>query len=73
MYGNLHRFGPTLVVAGGDDPLLDDNRTFAQKLREAGNADVELRGYEGMPHAFYYLLGLISTPVEDFRHSTTLA
>src|SRR4051812_29747733 len=56
--GDLRGFGPALVIAGGADPLGDDNRAFVAKLRAAGNADVDLQFYEAMPHAFYYLLGL---------------
>lgn len=55
--GDLKNFPPTLIIAGTADPLLDDNRAFFQKLRAAGNQDVELREYQDMPHAFYYFLG----------------
>ncbi len=40
------------------DPLCDDNRAFAEKLREAG-VTLDLKVYEGMPHAFYCFSGLI--------------
>ncbi len=35
--GDLRGFPPTLIVAGTADPMIDDNRAFAQKLRDAGN------------------------------------
>jgi acetyl esterase len=57
MRADLHGLCPTLIIAGTADPLLDDNRAFALKLRDAGN-EVELMMYEDMPHAFYYFLGL---------------
>ncbi|HEY7061998.1 MAG TPA: alpha/beta hydrolase [Chloroflexota bacterium] len=55
--GDLRGFGPGLVIAGGADPLCDDNRAFAAQLAAAGN-DAALRLYDAMPHGFYYLLGL---------------
>src|SRR5262249_55311076 len=42
---DLRDFGPTLIVAGGEDPLCDDNHTFAAKLEAAGNHDVTLAYY----------------------------
>ena len=58
MLGDLRAFGPTLIVSAGQDLLVDENGAFAEKLRAAGNADVERIVYEAMPHAFYYFLGL---------------
>jgi acetyl esterase len=64
---DLRDFGPTVVIAGGQDPLLDDNRAFAEKLRAARNPDVLLHVYDEMPHAFYYLLGLSREENEAYR------
>lgn len=57
MYGNLKNFPPTFMLIAGQDLLLDDNKQFAEKLKEAGN-DVEVLIHEEMPHAYYYFLGL---------------
>jgi acetyl esterase len=70
MRGDLRAFGPTLILASGEDPLYDDNRTFAARLREAGNA-VELHDYPAMPHVFIYFLGL--TREEDDAYQAMAA
>ncbi|MCE9624646.1 MAG: alpha/beta hydrolase [Deltaproteobacteria bacterium] len=58
LYGDLRGLPPTCLIAGDEDPLVDDNRAFAQKLRDAGVA-VDFKVYEGMPHAFYCFSGLV--------------
>jgi acetyl esterase/lipase len=65
--GNVQRFPPTLIIAAGADPLLDDNRAFYDRLREAGNPDVELQEFRDMPHSFYYFLGLTKEEDEAYR------
>ena len=67
MNGDLRDFPPTLIVAATADPLIDDNRCFFQKLREAGNQDVYLREFKDMPHAFYYFLGLTQEEDDAYR------
>jgi acetyl esterase len=61
--GDLRGFGPAFILAAGEDPLVDDNRAFAERLRAADNP-VELREYSAMPHVFIYFLGL-STEEDD--------
>jgi len=58
IYGDLRGLPPTCLIAGDEDPLVDDNRAFAAKLRETGVA-LDFKVYEGMPHAFYCFSGLI--------------
>jgi acetyl esterase len=58
---------PTLIVAAGADPLLDDNRAFYERLQAAGNREVELREFAEMPHSFYYFLGLTAAEDEAYR------
>ena len=58
---------PTLIVAAGADPLLDDSRAFYERLRAAGNREVELREFAEMPHSFYYFLGLTKEEDEAYR------
>jgi acetyl esterase len=67
MYSDLIGFPPTMILAGGYDILLDDNKRFAEKLREAGNTRVELLIHESMPHAYYYLLGLSKEEDEAYQ------
>ena len=45
---------PTLIVTAGFDPLRDEGRAYADKLREAG-VDVVYREYPGQIHAFVSL------------------
>ena len=67
MCGDLSDFPPTMIIAGGYDILLDDNRSFADKLRRAGNRRVDLLVHESMPHAYYYFLGLCSEEDEAYQ------
>ncbi len=55
--GDLRKFPPTLVVAGGIDPLRDDGLKFADKLKAAGR-DVVLQNFKGMPHDFMLFPGI---------------
>jgi acetyl esterase len=57
--GDLSGYPPTLIVSGGADPLTDDNRAFAGKLKAAGNKDVDLLVRERMPHGFYFFPGVL--------------
>ena len=45
-------------MSGAADPLVDDNRAFAEKLRAAG-AKVEHFIGEAMPHGFYFFPSLL--------------
>jgi len=55
--GDLRKFPPTLVVAGGIDPLRDDALRFAEALQAAGR-EVELSNFKGMPHDFMLFPGI---------------
>lgn len=48
---------PVLLITAQVDPLRDDGRKYAEKLREAGQ-DVTYREYEGMIHGFmnFYMI-----------------
>ena len=67
MCGDLSDFPPTMIIAGGYDILLDDNKTFADKLRATGNRRVDLLVHESMPHAYYYFLGLCKEEDEAYQ------
>ncbi len=55
---DLHGYPPTFIATGTADPLVDDNRAFAEKLRAAGGAEVEHLVRDGMPHGFYFFPGM---------------
>jgi acetyl esterase len=65
--GELHEYPPTLIISGSADPLVDDNRAFAQRLRESGNQRVLLLVSEGMPHGYYFFPGLFREGDEAFK------
>jgi acetyl esterase/lipase len=52
--GELHGQPPTLVVTAGFDPLRDEGRAYAERLRAAG-VPVVHREYAGQIHAFVSL------------------
>jgi virginiamycin B lyase len=60
LHGDLAGLPPLLIVAGGNELLLDDARRFATAASAAGTA-VALDIYQGMPHAFH-LTALSQTP-----------
>ena len=64
--GDLSGYPPTLIISGSADPLIDDNRAFARKLRENGNRRVEHLVGEGMPHGYYFFPGLFREGDEAF-------
>jgi acetyl esterase len=49
--GTLAGLPPALVILGGCDPLRDEGREYAQRMREAG-VETEEAGYPGQPHGF---------------------
>jgi acetyl esterase len=65
--GDLRGYPPALIISGTADPLIDDNRAFAQKLRQSGNERVEHFVSEAMPHGYYFFPGLFEEGDEAFR------
>ena len=63
---DLRNYPPTFIATGTADPLVDDNRAFAQKLRAAGGKTVEHFVREGMPHGFYFFPGIFEQGDEAF-------
>lgn len=57
MYANLSKICPSFVLSAGEDPLIDENIAFVQKLNREG-CKVEHFIQPKMPHAYYYFLGL---------------
>ncbi len=66
MYGHLQGLCPTFILSAGQDPLIDDNKEFTQKLKKAG-VTVEFMIHEEMPHAYYYFLGLTKEEEEAYK------
>ena len=66
---DLHGYPPTFIATGTADPLVDDNRAFAKKLRAAGGAEVEHLVRDGMPHGFYFFPGSSSSATKLLRRS----
>jgi acetyl esterase len=64
--GELHNYPPTLIATGTEDPLVDDNRAFADKLRATGSTQVEHFVRAGMPHGFYFFPGVFKQGDEAF-------
>jgi acetyl esterase len=50
---------PAFIVNAGMDPIRDDGRAYAARLREAGVA-VEHREYAGVMHGFFGMAGAIA-------------
>jgi acetyl esterase/lipase len=63
---DLRNYPATFVATGTADPLVDDNRVFAQKLRAVGGGEVEHFVRDGMPHGFYFFPGMFAQGDEAF-------
>lgn len=55
---DLSRLPPAHIVTAGFDPLRDEGRAFADRLRSSG-VPTEYRCYESMVHGFFSLRGLL--------------
>jgi acetyl esterase len=63
--GDLAGYPPTLIISGTADPLVDDNRAFAGRLR-AAKIPVEHFVRDHMPHGYYFFPGMFTQGDEAF-------
>jgi acetyl esterase len=64
--GDLRGQPPALIITAGFDPLRDEGRAYADRLREAG-VDVVYHEYPGQIHAFVSLTKAIPQGLEATR------
>lgn len=55
---DLSRLPPALVITAGFDPLLDEGRAYAERMRSEG-VQVEYRQYDDMVHGFALFGGVV--------------
>jgi acetyl esterase len=58
---------PALVITAGYDPLLDEGREYAERLKAAG-VPVDYREYADMVHGFVLFGGVLDTANEAVAH-----
>jgi acetyl esterase len=68
---DLRHYPHTFIATGTADPLVDDNRAFAAKLRAAGGIKVEHFMRDRMPHGFYFFPGIFKEGDEAFAAIAT--
>jgi acetyl esterase len=64
-----HALPPALVMTAGFDPLLDEGRAYAEKMRAAGT-DVAYRCYEPLIHGFASVTGAVPAARAALRDAT---
>lgn len=60
---SLASLPPALIITAGFDPLRDEGRQYAKRLKEASVA-VEFVEYEGMVHGFAFMAGAFPQGIE---------
>ena len=67
---DLSGLPPAMVMTASHDPLFDDGRAYAEKLKAAG-VSTDHRNYEGHIHGFWTATGQFD--VADEAHTTACA
>ncbi len=70
LHPDLRGVAPAWIAIAGHDPLRDDNRAYAARLREAG-VPVHVDEYPGMVHAFFQHGGFV--PAARGAHADAVA
>lgn len=70
MLGKVPADVPLLILTAGLDPLRDQGRAYAQKVRAAGGTVVEIEA-EGMIHGFITMRRALSSAVGDLERLVT--
>ncbi|RPH61087.1 MAG: alpha/beta hydrolase, partial [Burkholderiales bacterium] len=55
---DLRGLAPAWIAGAEYDPLIDENRAYAERLREAG-VEVRFTQYDGMIHSFFQHAGFV--------------
>lgn len=66
MRGDLSSFPKSLVMIGEDDPLYDENITFAEKVSQTSAHKCEILIGKGMPHHYHTFVGLADAVEEAY-------
>jgi len=61
---------PATIITAESDPLRDDGRQYAQKLKEAG-VDVEAKHYDGVMHEFFGMGAVIDDAKDAVETAAT--
>lgn len=56
----LPRAAPALLVLAGFDPLIDEGRAYARRLRDEARADVAVMEHADLVHGFVVMTGVIT-------------
>lgn len=67
MRGDLSAFPKTLIMIGEEDPLIDENKTFAKKIMQQSQNGCEILIGKGMPHHYHTFVGLADAVEEAYE------
>jgi acetyl esterase len=67
IFAHAAHFPPTIILAGTDDPLVDQTIHFRDRAKRDNHNHIEVALYPGMPHCFYSLPSLFSEEVECYK------
>jgi acetyl esterase len=65
---DLSGVAPATLIVGEHDPLIGENRRYAQRLNNAG-VPTELRIYSDMPHGFFVMPGVFPVALEAYDYA----